>query len=61
MTVAGGLGEVDRGGPAFNLMPKTGGNKFGGDRRSRAPPASGRRAATSTTRSAATASRKCPA
>ena len=26
VTVAGGLGEADRGGPAFNLIPKTGGN-----------------------------------
>jgi len=30
ITVAGGLGEVDRGGPAFNLIPKTGGNTFSG-------------------------------
>ena len=30
VTVAGGLGEADRGGPAFNLIPKTGGNKFSG-------------------------------
>ena len=30
VTVAGGLGEADRGGPAFNLMPKTGGNNFAG-------------------------------
>ena len=30
VTVAGGLGEADRGGPAFNLVPKTGGNKFAG-------------------------------
>jgi len=30
VTVAGGLGETDRGGPAFNLVPKTGGNKFSG-------------------------------
>ena len=28
VTVAGGLGEADRGGPAFNLVPKTGGNNF---------------------------------
>ena len=26
VTVAGGMGEVDRGGPAFNIIPKTGGN-----------------------------------
>ena len=26
VTVTGGLGEVDRGGPAFNMVPKTGGN-----------------------------------
>jgi hypothetical protein len=30
VTVAGGLGEADRGGPAFNLIPKTGGNSFAG-------------------------------
>jgi hypothetical protein len=30
MTVAGGLGESDRGGPAFNIIPKTGGNRFAG-------------------------------
>jgi Carboxypeptidase regulatory-like domain len=30
VTVAGGLGEVDRGGPQFNLIPKTGGNTFNG-------------------------------
>jgi outer membrane receptor protein involved in Fe transport len=30
VTVSGGLGETDRGGPAFNLIPKTGGNTFSG-------------------------------
>jgi hypothetical protein len=30
VTVAGGLGEADRGGPAFNMIPKTGGNSFSG-------------------------------
>jgi len=30
VTIAGGLGEVDRGGPAFNIIPKTGGNSFSG-------------------------------
>ncbi|HET7155077.1 MAG TPA: carboxypeptidase-like regulatory domain-containing protein, partial [Hyphomicrobiaceae bacterium] len=30
LTVAGGLGEADRGGPQFNLVPKTGGNTFSG-------------------------------
>jgi len=30
VTIAGGLGEVDRGGPAFNMIPKTGGNSFAG-------------------------------
>ena len=30
VTIAGGLAEVDRGGPAFNMVPKTGGNTFGG-------------------------------
>jgi hypothetical protein len=30
VTVAGGMGESDRGGPAFNIVPKTGGNTFSG-------------------------------
>jgi hypothetical protein len=30
VTVAGGLGEADRGGPQFNIIPKTGGNTFSG-------------------------------
>ena len=30
VTIAGGLAEVDRGGPAFNMIPKTGGNRFSG-------------------------------
>ena len=30
LTVAGGLGEADRGGPQFNIVPKTGGNAFSG-------------------------------
>jgi Carboxypeptidase regulatory-like domain len=30
VTVVGGMGEVDRGGPAFNMIPKTGGNTFSG-------------------------------
>jgi hypothetical protein len=30
VTVAGGMGETDRGGPAFNIIPKTGGNMFNG-------------------------------
>jgi hypothetical protein len=30
VTVAGGMGESDRGGPAFNIIPKTGGNEFHG-------------------------------
>jgi hypothetical protein len=30
VTVAGGMGETDRGGPAFNIIPKTGGNTFNG-------------------------------
>jgi hypothetical protein len=30
VTVAGGMGESDRGGPAFNIVPKTGGNAFSG-------------------------------
>ena len=30
LAVAGGLGEADRGGPAFNIIPKTGGNTFSG-------------------------------
>jgi hypothetical protein len=31
ITIAGGLGETDRGGPAFNLIPKTGGNSLSGE------------------------------
>jgi hypothetical protein len=30
VTITGGLGEVDRGGPAFNMIPRTGGNSFSG-------------------------------
>jgi Carboxypeptidase regulatory-like domain len=30
LTVAGGLGEADRGGPQFNIVPKTGSNNFAG-------------------------------
>jgi hypothetical protein len=30
VTVSGGLGEADTGGPAMNLIPKEGGNKFAG-------------------------------
>jgi hypothetical protein len=30
ITVSGGMGETDRGGPQFNLVPKTGGNTFSG-------------------------------
>src|SRR5688572_24395091 len=30
ITIAGGLGETDRGGPAFNMIPRTGGNNFSG-------------------------------
>jgi hypothetical protein len=30
VTIAGGLAEVDRGGPAFNMIPRTGGNQFSG-------------------------------
>src|SRR5499427_5554003 len=30
VTVAGGMGESDRGGPAFNIIPKTGGNDYSG-------------------------------
>ena len=30
ITITGGLGEVDRGGPAFNMIPRTGGNNFSG-------------------------------
>jgi hypothetical protein len=30
VTISGGLGEADRGGPAFNIIPKTGGNTFSG-------------------------------
>jgi hypothetical protein len=31
VTVAGGMGESDRGGPAFNIIPKSGGNTFSGN------------------------------
>lgn len=30
VTIAGGLAETDRGGPAFNMIPRTGGNTFSG-------------------------------
>ena len=30
VTIAGGLGETDRGGPAFNMIPRTGGNSYKG-------------------------------
>src|SRR5688500_3090656 len=30
VTIAGGLAEVDRGGPAFNMIPRTGGNQISG-------------------------------
>ena len=30
VTIAGGLADVDRGGPQFNMIPKTGGNTFSG-------------------------------
>jgi hypothetical protein len=30
VTIAGGLADVDRGGPQFNMIPKTGGNRFSG-------------------------------
>src|SRR6187431_2488871 len=30
VAIQGGLGEADRGGPAFNIIPKTGGNTFSG-------------------------------
>ena len=30
VTVSGGLGEADRGGPQFNMIPRTGGNNFAG-------------------------------
>jgi hypothetical protein len=30
VSISGGLGEADRGGPAFNIIPRTGGNKFSG-------------------------------
>ncbi len=31
VSISGGLGEADRGGPAFNIIPKTGGNTFSGN------------------------------
>src|SRR5215813_8114382 len=30
VAISGGLGEADRGGPAFNIIPKTGGNAISG-------------------------------
>ena len=30
VAISGGLGEADRGGPAFNIIPRTGGNRFSG-------------------------------
>ena len=30
VTISGGLAEADRGGPAFNMIPRTGGNTFSG-------------------------------
>ena len=48
LTLSGGLGESEVGGTLVNFVPKTGGNTFSG-RASSAPPASGRRATTSTT------------
>ena len=59
VTVAGGLGEVDRGGPAFNMIPKTGGNTFSGSvlQQLRRRMVAGR--ATSTTSCAASGSPRC--
>lgn len=31
VSISGGLGEADRGGPSFNIIPKTGGNTFSGN------------------------------
>jgi hypothetical protein len=31
VTVAGGMGERDRGGPALNIIPKSAGNTFSGN------------------------------
>lgn len=31
VSISGGLGEADRGAPSFNIIPKTGGNTFGGN------------------------------
>ena len=31
VSISGGLGEADRGAPAFNIIPKTGGNTFAGN------------------------------
>ena len=31
VSISGGLGEVDRGAPSFNIIPKTGGNSFSGN------------------------------
>ena len=55
VTIAGGLAEVDRGGPAFNMVPKTGATRSVAPT-SAASRASGRRAAISTTSCAASGS-----
>ena len=31
VSISGGLGEADRGAPSFNIIPKTGGNRFSGN------------------------------
>ena len=60
VTVVGGLGETDRGGPAFNIVPKTGGNTFSGQGVPELRPATGRRATTSTTSCRGVRSPTCP-
>ena len=42
LTVAGGLGEMEVGGPVMNIVPKAGGNPFPGRRSSTSPASTGR-------------------
>ena len=46
ITVGGGLGESDIGGPVMNLVPKSGGNRFAGIGVLQSAPATGRAATT---------------
>ena len=59
VTVVGGLGETDRGGPAFNIVPEDRRQHLQRRGRSRAGPATGRTATTST-RGSRRSSPTCP-